>query len=82
MAEEAEEIADTMKLEDGDAAVFFRANGQFGMLLPKVVPGENIPPGALLAMCTREMVEDAKMTQTLIDRLVAKGLLNLNAPPK
>lgn len=67
-------------LEPGSAAVIFQSTGDFGVILPRVNPGDPLPPSALMAMCVQELVEDLEMRKVLVERLVEKGRLGLRGP--
>lgn len=69
-----------LTLDPDDAAVIFRANGQLGMVVPAIAPGDPISNSALFAMCVREMAEDKEIVQKLVERLQEKGLLQTKAP--
>lgn len=67
----------SFSLQPGAAAVIFQPTGEFGVILPRVEPGQPMPPSALMAMCVQELAEDRELTQTLINRMVEKGKLGM-----
>ena len=73
-----EPTAPELALMDGDAAIIFRANGEFEVVIPRAMgPGEAIGESTMCALILREVVQDADTMRRFAHKLVDSGVMAL-----
>jgi hypothetical protein len=68
MSKTEEEVRVEMGMQEGDAAIIFKANGELHVVLPDHEPDEIMPPTVLGAVAiARRLLTDPKWAQEIID---------------